>query len=51
LDLVTLPNFIRDDQDINALAVEIAPLTRRQQRGRGRGWHEYVDALYLSMLY
>ena len=27
--------YIRDEQDIRALAVEIASLTRRQQRGRG----------------
>ena len=26
---------VRDDQDIRALAIEIASLTRRQQRGRG----------------
>jgi len=27
--------YIRDEQDIRSLAVEIATLTRRQQRGRG----------------
>ena len=26
---------VRDEQDIHSLAVEIAALTRRQQRGRG----------------
>ena len=26
---------IRDEQDIRSLAIEIASLTRRQQRGRG----------------
>jgi hypothetical protein len=27
--------YVRDEQDIRSLAVEIATLTRRQQRGRG----------------
>jgi hypothetical protein len=27
--------YVRDEQDIRALAVEIATLTKRQQRGRG----------------
>lgn len=27
--------YIRDEQDIRSLAVEIASLTRRQQRGKG----------------
>jgi len=27
--------YVRDKQDIRSLAVEIATLTRRQQRGRG----------------
>ena len=27
--------YIRDEQDIRSLAIEIATLTRRQQRGRG----------------
>ena len=28
--------YVRDEQDIYALAVEIAALTRRRQRGRGQ---------------
>ena len=28
--------YVRDEQDIYALAVELASLTRRRQRGRGR---------------
>lgn len=27
--------YVRDEQDIRSLAVEIATLTRRQQRGKG----------------
>ena len=27
--------YVRDEQDIRSLAIEIATLTRRQQRGRG----------------
>ena len=27
--------YIRDEQDIRSLAIEIAALTKRQQRGRG----------------
>jgi hypothetical protein len=27
--------YVRDDQDIRALAIEIAALTKRQQRGAG----------------
>ena len=27
--------YIRDEQDVRSLAVEIASLTRRQQRGKG----------------
>ena len=27
--------YIRDEQDVRSLAIEIASLTRRQQRGRG----------------
>jgi len=27
--------YVRDEQDIRSLAVEIASLTKRQQRGKG----------------